>query len=198
MIVPFMFVDASWLSLPTSSLTAHLIKVTYGIVLNEPHHDMVERVLDISEDILTPGRYVVEAIPSLRNIPEWAPGAHFKRFASKARQDVTVIVDSLFNAAKSTVSLICTIQNSILKQSQPEDQSVVGRLLENPQSLGVVNPSELERVVKSMAITTYLGELSHAQEISQGSLNQISDITGGIDTVSSIIYISPIAFLSLP
>ena len=87
-----------------SAFTAHVIRVTYDIVLDNHYYEMVERVLEVAEKILTPGRYAVEALPVLRNVPAWFPGAHFKRFAAEARRDVTTVVDRLFSTAKKIVS----------------------------------------------------------------------------------------------
>lgn len=92
------------LGISLSAFTAHVIRVTYGIVLDNHYYEMVERVLEVAEKILTPGRYAVEALPFLRNIPAWLPGSQFKRFAAEARRDVTTVVDRLFSTAKTIVS----------------------------------------------------------------------------------------------
>ena len=83
-----------------------MIGVTYGIVLDEHYYKMVGHVLDVSEKILTPGRYAVEALPFLRHVPSWVPGIGFKRFAAEARKDVTTVVDTLFGTARDKVVLI--------------------------------------------------------------------------------------------
>ena len=90
---------------PCSSLTSHIIRITYGIVLDRYMYGMIERVLDVCENILTPGRFAVEALPFLRFVPSWFPGAYFKHFAKKGRRDVTAIVDELFYSAKHDVSI---------------------------------------------------------------------------------------------
>ena len=53
---------------------------------DDKYFNMVERIVDDADKINTPGRFPVEAIPSLRYLPSWFPGAGFKRQAEKWRK----------------------------------------------------------------------------------------------------------------
>ena len=64
---------------------------------------MVERITDVAEDIAVPGRYAVEAFPSLQFLPSWLPGMHFKRYAESARCEISGIVSNLLNKAKAHI-----------------------------------------------------------------------------------------------
>ena len=82
------------------------MRITYGLELsatNDKYFMMAQRLVEIGEDITVPGRYPVEAIPLLRFLPAWFPGAHFKRFAARARRDITSIKDQLFESAKTAM-----------------------------------------------------------------------------------------------
>ena len=78
------------------------MRVTYGITLvedDDKYFNMVERIVDDADKINTPGRFPVEAIPSLRYLPSWFPGAGFKRFATEASAYVQVALNDLYKGA---------------------------------------------------------------------------------------------------
>ncbi|KAL0066768.1 hypothetical protein AAF712_006159 [Marasmius tenuissimus] len=59
--------------------------VTYGLDVN-PDHPVIriaERGIEVSTHVATPGAYLVDTLPILKYVPEWFPGAGFKR---KARE----------------------------------------------------------------------------------------------------------------
>ena len=86
-----------------SSFAAVTLLIAYGIEVvetdDEPYR-MMERIAVIGEELTVPGRYAVDAIPALRFLPSWFPGASFQRYASDAKREITFIVDKLFNTAK--------------------------------------------------------------------------------------------------
>ena len=87
------------------------MRITYGLELsatNDKYFMMVKRLAEIGEVITVPGRYLVEAIPLLRFLPAWFPGAYFKRYAARARRDILSIRDQLFESARTAmVSWVC-------------------------------------------------------------------------------------------
>ena len=80
----------------------------YGLEIREPddkYYHMIERMGDVAEQIVIPGRFPVEAFPVLRYLPSWFPGCGFKKWAEDARRDMLVTVDALYESSKSvTVS----------------------------------------------------------------------------------------------
>ncbi len=92
--------------LPDSTFAAIVMGAIYGIEIREPHdkyYHMVERMAEVGEEILIPGRFPVEAFPSLRYLPSWFPGGGFKKWAADAKRDILHTVDYLFDGAKSVV-----------------------------------------------------------------------------------------------
>lgn len=80
------------------------MRIAYGIELHESNDKylaMVERVAQIGEEIGVPGRFPVEAIPWLRFLPSWFPGAGFNKFAADAKRDILFTLDFLFETAKA-------------------------------------------------------------------------------------------------
>lgn len=82
------------------------MRISYGIELQEPndkYFQMVERVTMVGEEIMVPGRFLVEAMPWLRYLPVWFPGAGFKRYAAGANREILDTVNELFRTAKAAM-----------------------------------------------------------------------------------------------
>ena len=91
---------------PHSAFAAAVTGVIYGIEIREAHDEhfkMVERMGEVGEAILIPGKFPVEAFPVLRFLPSWFPGGGFKKFAADAKRDISYIVDHLFETAKTVM-----------------------------------------------------------------------------------------------
>ena len=89
-----------------STFAAITMRISYGIELqqaNDKYFAMIERLAEVGESITVPGRFLVEAIPWLRFIPSWLPGAGFKRYAAAAKRDILYTVDYLFGTAKDAM-----------------------------------------------------------------------------------------------
>ncbi|KAI0767204.1 cytochrome P450 [Fomes fomentarius] len=59
-----------------------IMRVSYGIEVDDESVDylkIAEDVLALFSDIFVPGKYLVETFPILRHVPDWMPGAAFKR-----------------------------------------------------------------------------------------------------------------------
>lgn len=90
--------------LACSSFASSLMRVAYGIDLargrdGPEYFTMIERIASVGEAISVPGRFAVEALPALRHVPEWAPGAGFRRYAAEARAFLHQTLDRLYGAA---------------------------------------------------------------------------------------------------
>lgn len=64
---------------------------------------MLERIAEIGGEIAKPGRFAVEAIPMLRFLPLWFPGAGFRRFAAEAKHEMMTILNNVYDAAKGAM-----------------------------------------------------------------------------------------------
>ncbi|KAG1804551.1 cytochrome P450 [Suillus subaureus] len=76
---------------------AIILRISHGYEVkenNDPFIDLVDRAMDQFLRCTTPGAFMVDIMPSLANVPEWFPGAGFKRLArewSKTREDMAAI-----------------------------------------------------------------------------------------------------------
>lgn len=59
-----------------------------------------DAILAMFLETLKPGRFLVDAIPMLKHVPAWVPGAGFKRQATKWKKELQEWVDTPFQAVK--------------------------------------------------------------------------------------------------
>ncbi|KAJ7880112.1 cytochrome P450 [Mycena leptocephala] len=65
-----------------------IISVTYGIdvqPIDDPYVALAEEAIKSLSNARVPGRFIVDSIPILKYLPEWFPGAQFKRIAREGR-----------------------------------------------------------------------------------------------------------------
>ncbi|KAI0714199.1 CyP450 monooxygenase [Cerioporus squamosus] len=85
---------------------ATVMRIAYGLDVvdaDNEYYKMLERIAEIGGEIAKPGRFPVEALPVLRHLPPWMPGAGFKRFAAAARREMIYSVNRLFDVAKAAM-----------------------------------------------------------------------------------------------
>jgi len=84
-----------------SCIGGFFIAVSYGIRINrfsDPIIKLSEETFDIVTSAVAPGRFLVDAIPVLKHLPEWMPGAGFQALAKKWRQTVIQMSDDSYAA----------------------------------------------------------------------------------------------------
>ena len=68
-----------------SLFSATLLKVVYGIDIDDDDHEIVRGIraaVEAFSEAMVPGKFMVEFIPWLEYVPAWVPGAGFqKKFA---------------------------------------------------------------------------------------------------------------------
>jgi len=61
-------------------------RLIYPVVQNDPLTLIAEETREIFDQAVQPGRFLVEVFPWLRFVPEWFPGAGWKKTAREWRQ----------------------------------------------------------------------------------------------------------------
>ncbi|KAH9852017.1 CyP450 monooxygenase [Lenzites betulinus] len=88
------------------SFAATILRIVYGLDVSpgdDSHYTLVERLATVTNDIATPGQFLVEALPSLQKVPAWFPGAGFQRVAAAWREESMAVRDQLYASAKGTM-----------------------------------------------------------------------------------------------
>ncbi|CAG8120032.1 unnamed protein product [Penicillium salamii] len=109
---------------------AFILKITYGYNI-EPHHDdplvnLADLALQQFSASVVPGAWLVDMVPALKHLPEWAPGAAFKKTARFYAHTLTRLVEEPFAFTKSQM-LQEEHQNSFTANllRQGEDEEIV-------------------------------------------------------------------------
>jgi hypothetical protein len=77
--------------------------MTYGIKVqpyNDPYIKIAEEAVGAIAELMIPGAFLVDIIPILKYVPEWFPGATFKRKAAVMRKYAASIRSATFAATE--------------------------------------------------------------------------------------------------
>ncbi|KAF9449659.1 cytochrome P450 [Macrolepiota fuliginosa MF-IS2] len=80
--------------------------ITYGLPIRRSHDPTVEfseKAFSILTEAATPGRFVVDIMPSLKHVPEWVPGASFKILAREWRAILLRVRDEPYQATLAAI-----------------------------------------------------------------------------------------------
>ncbi|KAG1819138.1 cytochrome P450 [Suillus subaureus] len=82
---------------------AIILRISHGYEVkenNDPLIDVADRVMDQFSRSTAPGAFIVDIVPLLADVPEWFPGAGFKRLAREWRQNLKEMVDVPYKFVK--------------------------------------------------------------------------------------------------
>ncbi|KAL9708633.1 hypothetical protein Ac2012v2_008181 [Leucoagaricus gongylophorus] len=113
-----------------SCIGGFFIAVSYGIRINrfsDPIIKLSEETFDIVTSAVAPGRFLVDAFPALKHIPEWMPGAGFKALARKWRQTVIQMSEDSYAATlkslkNGTARKSFLLDNIALQSEYPNEE----------------------------------------------------------------------------
>ncbi|KIJ25480.1 hypothetical protein M422DRAFT_38684 [Sphaerobolus stellatus SS14] len=92
-----------------------ILGVSYGLKLqlsNDPHVAMAEKMTRLAGEGLEP-KFLVNVFPFMKYIPEWMPGAGFRRLAAAARRATQELLDAPFEATKKEIAAGSTTQSFV-------------------------------------------------------------------------------------
>jgi hypothetical protein len=108
--------------------------MTYGIPVqrrNDPLVRSAESVFAALGGAAAPGKYFVNIMPQLKYVPEWMPGAGFKRYAKEVRRCAVRLMNEPFQVSrKESVRPGCVLLVDVIVSSS---SSIFLRRMELPQ-----------------------------------------------------------------
>ncbi|EIN03788.1 cytochrome P450 [Punctularia strigosozonata HHB-11173 SS5] len=90
-----------------TTIAAVILDIAYGYEVQEKDDPLIrlaDGTLKELVQVLTPGAYLVDSLPLLRHIPDWLPGAGFKRVAARMRRHREELVDTPFLRVKEQLA----------------------------------------------------------------------------------------------
>ncbi|KAF8989842.1 OrdA protein, partial [Hymenopellis radicata] len=110
-----------------------ILKVTYGIDVKEeddPFVNLIHRSNTFFINATTPGAFLVDVFPILRFLPDWMPGAGFKRLAKEGRKLFDDVVDVPFAFTQAQMTAGNAPPSFIANSLENEDELNASELLD--------------------------------------------------------------------
>ncbi|KIJ28079.1 hypothetical protein M422DRAFT_784656 [Sphaerobolus stellatus SS14] len=111
-----------------------ILGVIYGYkvaAVNDPFIEITEQANEAVLECAKPGKFLVEVIPILKNIPYWFPGARFKRLAKKWKSAAIDMVEKPFEWTKDEMakgrakdSIVASMVMEVEKKSEKEREGL--------------------------------------------------------------------------
>ena len=68
-------------------------------------------MVKIMDKAYTPGKYLVEVFPFLQHVPQWMPGAQFKRYVAVWKTTIADTRNKLFDATLEIMVSLSALQS---------------------------------------------------------------------------------------
>ncbi|KAL1722891.1 cytochrome P450 [Schizophyllum commune] len=126
-----------------------IMDITYAIDA-KPEHDPYIDTADIAfreaAKAGIPGAYLVSIFPFLKNVPDWMPGAGFKRYAKEWKEVTMQMINAPYEEAKRQMT------------AEPNRESFVSLLLSKSRAKGD-DEEDMETIIRNTAALTYIGAM---------------------------------------
>ncbi|KZV84168.1 cytochrome P450 [Exidia glandulosa HHB12029] len=147
---------------------ATTMMMVYGYNLVESHDvhiDLADKMAKLTNIASQPGRWLVDSFPWMEYIPEWIPGAGFKRFAKQLHSELEQFTDAPMRMTKERIV-----------DGNAEPCFVVTQLEEKDP----VNPALHEEYVKYAAAGMYSGGTDSGifPEVQKKAQAELDDVVG--------------------
>ncbi|TFY66371.1 hypothetical protein EVG20_g4713 [Dentipellis fragilis] len=149
---------------------ASILMISHGYKVQGDSDELV-RIADSATDqlneIVSPGRFLVDQIPILRYVPEWVPGATFQRHAREWRATLTELTERSFRFVQQQISAGTAVPSLVSifvdgKSLTPQEEANVKWAASSLYSGGADTPvSALSAFI--LALTMYPDALKKGQ-----------------------------------
>ncbi|KAF8302322.1 cytochrome P450 [Clavulina sp. PMI_390] len=89
------------------SMAKLIMRTTYGINSKRGDEQVIAMANEVAENFeysMKPGRFVVDAFPSLRYLPSWFPGADFRQLSAEWKQQLHNAINTPFDRVKADMA----------------------------------------------------------------------------------------------
>ncbi|KAJ7167250.1 cytochrome P450 [Mycena crocata] len=166
-----------------------IMSVAYGIEVlptDDPYVELAHKAVRTLSEAGVPGKYLVDSLPLLKYVPEWMPGAGFKRNARLWRELAHAMRDvPLAETKRQMVHLsipqycLTYINLTYINSQQMQASGTAGYYTENTvrDTAGTMYVGGADTTVSSLA-TLILGMLANS-EAQRKAQKEIDTVTGG-------------------
>ena len=144
----------------SSTVAAAIMKIVYGIDAKDEHDptiDLIAAAIDAVTPAVVPGSYLVDALPFLRYVPAWFPGAGFQKQFATFRKSNERIQDVPYSLRKvDGVSLFVPLVDECLV-ARIQDKGAGGRPLVDLMLSQSEGYADAEGMVKRLGAVAFFG-----------------------------------------
>ncbi|KAJ7115441.1 cytochrome P450 [Mycena epipterygia] len=114
-----------------------IMSVAYGIQIlpaNDPYISLADRAVQGLMTALVPGRFLVDAFPILKHVPDWLPGAGFKRKAREWGKLADRMMEEPYAEAKHNIAIgtapHCYVREALASIEQSDNRDYLEHLIQ--------------------------------------------------------------------
>ncbi|KAH7920238.1 CyP450 monooxygenase [Leucogyrophana mollusca] len=152
-----------------------IMVVVYGYEM-APQNDRFAQIADRASEMLTnsffPGAALVNTFPIFQHLPEWFPGAGFKRFARECRKLTRELRDEPYEYVKRTMAAGTAPQSMVSEMIQNQEEVMVIKAIAGTTYAAAVETS-------SSALSSFMMAMVMFPEVQKKAQVEIDLLTGG-------------------
>ncbi|KAI6133500.1 CyP450 monooxygenase [Pisolithus thermaeus] len=153
-----------------------IMTVVYGYKM-APQNDLFASIADRASEMLTnsffPGAALVNAFPALRYLPEWCPGAGFKKFARECRKLTRELRDKPYNFVQQQRAEGIAPHSMVLEMLEHNEEEVVIKSVAGTTYAASVETS-------SSALSAFVLAMLKFPSVQKKAQAEIDRVTGGL------------------
>ncbi|KAJ7032293.1 cytochrome P450 [Mycena alexandri] len=161
-----------------------ILGVAYGIKVlpvDDPYIALAERAVQSAAEASIPGRFMVDAFPLMKYIPEWFPGAKFKRKAKQWRKFAQDLQDVPFAEVQRQVTAGIVPPSFAGESLQALNEYAPGRTYydENTIKGAAASSYAAGSETTAIALLTFILAMIANPEAQKTAQTEIDSVTGG-------------------
>ncbi|KAN0092646.1 Cytochrome P450 [Tylopilus felleus] len=152
-----------------------IMKVVYGYEMAR-QDDLFATIADRASEMLTnsffPGAALVNAFPILQHLPEWCPGAGFKKYAKKCKQLTRQLQDLPYDFVRKQMAEGIAPHSMVTEMIENKEEEVVIKSVAGTTYAGAIETS-------SSALSSFMMAMLMFPDVQKKAQAEIDRMTGG-------------------
>jgi len=159
------------------------LEIAYGLGIDSPDHPILHRADEAVSAVkcgLTPGKWVVDILPSLKYIPEWFPGATFRKVTSSGKCSLDSSITVPFETVKQRMRAGEKINPSMAHSCLQDMASIHERGLDEYAVRSVIGITHLAGAdTTDCVLSTFFLAMTLYQGVQKRAQAEIDRVVGG-------------------
>ncbi|GJF00667.1 cytochrome P450 [Phanerochaete sordida] len=163
---------------------SNILRIMYAVDVqadNDPNLALVKKAIQVVQKVGAPGTYTVDSFPILQNIPEWFPGAQFKRQAAQWRPFVEEMYIRPFRDVKEALDsgepkpcVLSDMLTNIAQDQEGRDRAMLETVAINTTGTAYAAASD----TTTCALLTIILAMLLYPDVQRAAQKELSDTLG--------------------